>query len=130
MVLVVRSLMFFFFNDTATTEIYTLSLHDALPILRASSRARSRRADRPSLGERIRAMLGFDTLWTAAAMVAIVVITAPQIGFSEPDYEPGDIAESEVTAPIDFLVADPLATEARLTAAYQKIGRASCRERG
>src|SRR3712207_7727016 len=26
--------MFFFFNDTATTEIYTLSLHDALPIYR------------------------------------------------------------------------------------------------
>ena len=28
-----RSYFFFFFNDTATTEIYTLSLHDALPIL-------------------------------------------------------------------------------------------------
>src|SRR2546421_9240133 len=28
--------IFFFFNDTATTEIYTLSLHDALPISRAS----------------------------------------------------------------------------------------------
>src|SRR2546430_6201951 len=27
------SFVFFFFNDTATTEIYTLSLHDALPIL-------------------------------------------------------------------------------------------------
>src|SRR5207249_11574787 len=27
------TLPFFFFNDTATTEIYTLSLHDALPIL-------------------------------------------------------------------------------------------------
>src|SRR2546421_8559893 len=27
-------LFFFFFNDTATTEIYTLSLHDALPIWR------------------------------------------------------------------------------------------------
>src|SRR5215813_14819752 len=27
-----RVLFFFFFNDTATTEIYTLSLHDALPI--------------------------------------------------------------------------------------------------
>src|SRR2546426_12042209 len=27
--------MFFFFNDTATTEIYTLSLHDALPIFAA-----------------------------------------------------------------------------------------------
>src|SRR5256885_5595680 len=26
--------LFFFFNDTATTEIYTLSLHDALPIWR------------------------------------------------------------------------------------------------
>src|SRR2546430_16624333 len=29
---------FFFFNDTATTEIYTLSLHDALPISRAGRR--------------------------------------------------------------------------------------------
>src|SRR5256885_15398529 len=29
---VVRTSIFFFFNDTATTEIYTLSLHDALPI--------------------------------------------------------------------------------------------------
>src|SRR3989442_4149269 len=28
---------FFFFNDTATTEIYTLSLHDALPISRTTS---------------------------------------------------------------------------------------------
>src|SRR2546429_5559652 len=31
--LLVRFFFFFFFNDTATTEIYTLSLHDALPIL-------------------------------------------------------------------------------------------------
>src|SRR5947207_7604480 len=30
------SLFFFFFNDTATTEIYTLSLHDALPILKGN----------------------------------------------------------------------------------------------
>src|SRR3712207_8856329 len=29
--------IFFFFNDTATTEIYTLSLHDALPISRRPS---------------------------------------------------------------------------------------------
>src|SRR5256885_6912667 len=33
---------FFFFNDTATTEIYTLSLHDALPISR-SRRCKARR---------------------------------------------------------------------------------------
>src|SRR3712207_8924876 len=32
--------MFFFFNDTATTEIYTLSLHDALPISLGASRFR------------------------------------------------------------------------------------------
>src|SRR5947209_20586773 len=36
---------FFFFNDTATTEIYTLSLHDALPISRSLRAARS--ATRP-----------------------------------------------------------------------------------
>src|SRR3989442_6572273 len=32
---------FFFFNDTATTEIYTLSLHDALPISCAGRRCRA-----------------------------------------------------------------------------------------
>src|SRR2546430_17736599 len=44
---------FFFFNDTATTEIYTLSLHDALPIslaqaaaIRPDTNARSRQARR------------------------------------------------------------------------------------
>src|SRR5256885_17258826 len=34
--------VFFFFNDTATTEIYTLSLHDALPIYRFSGALRAR----------------------------------------------------------------------------------------
>src|SRR2546430_10757361 len=34
--------MFFFFNDTATTEIYTLSLHDALPISVLEPRACAR----------------------------------------------------------------------------------------
>src|SRR5258708_27771610 len=40
----IDSWSFFFFNDTATTEIYTLSLHDALPISasRQSRRARCR----------------------------------------------------------------------------------------
>src|SRR3712207_9298511 len=33
-------LFFFFFNDTATTEIYTLSLHDALPIWPRAARRR------------------------------------------------------------------------------------------
>src|SRR3712207_9442221 len=34
---------FFFFNDTATTEIYTLSLHDALPIYGGARQARAGR---------------------------------------------------------------------------------------
>src|SRR2546421_5715412 len=37
--------MFFFFNDTATTEIYTLSLHDALPIYTAVHLLKRWRAD-------------------------------------------------------------------------------------
>src|SRR3712207_9471251 len=60
--------LFFFFNDTATTEIYTLSLHDALPICpgpvpdtrrrrtQPARRAdRDGRADRPFLGVHRRA---------------------------------------------------------------------------
>src|SRR5256885_13757532 len=40
-------LIFFFFNDTATTEIYTLSLHDALPIFHeAAARGQDPRAGR------------------------------------------------------------------------------------
>src|SRR2546429_1373659 len=37
-----RTFPFFFFNDTATTEIYTLSLHDALPISTRTAWMRSR----------------------------------------------------------------------------------------
>src|SRR5690349_23534756 len=44
MFLLFSHFFFFFFNDTATTEIYTLSLHDALPI---SSLAIERRTDIP-----------------------------------------------------------------------------------
>src|SRR5260370_38732017 len=37
--------LFFFFNDTATTEIYTLSLHDALPIYGGRARRGKQRAE-------------------------------------------------------------------------------------
>src|SRR6266496_6560306 len=46
---------FFFFNDTATTEIYTLSLHDALPISRLGPRSQpdtDPARERPRTGER------------------------------------------------------------------------------
>src|SRR2546428_8636076 len=45
---------FFFFNDTATTEIYTLSLHDALPISRTVRRA---------LPDRARLRRDFEAVW-------------------------------------------------------------------
>src|SRR3712207_7679213 len=38
----------FFFNDTATTEIYTLSLHDALPISRSLTSSTTRPAAAPA----------------------------------------------------------------------------------
>src|SRR2546426_3851038 len=38
-------MFFFFFNDTATTEIYTLSLHDALPILSEQDARQDERAE-------------------------------------------------------------------------------------
>ena len=44
-------MVFFFFNDTATTEIYTLSLHDALPIWRAVG---DRDGDAVDIGQRPR----------------------------------------------------------------------------
>src|SRR2546425_9769274 len=57
------SFSFFFFNDTATTEIYTLSLHDALPISRGTSspppgprpsrRPRPRRGNRRAVAPRV-----------------------------------------------------------------------------
>src|SRR5258708_29741621 len=50
-----RSLLFFFFNDTATTEIYTLSLHDALPI------SDDNRAGHAA-GESMKIAVVFDTL--------------------------------------------------------------------
>src|SRR5256886_12617515 len=50
-------LIFFFFNDTATTEIYTLSLHDALPISRALHVAGPGAGDR-EYGARLGRVLG------------------------------------------------------------------------
>src|SRR2546429_2706755 len=46
----VSVVFFFFFNDTATTEIYTLSLHDALPILPRRRHHAARLAARPGRG--------------------------------------------------------------------------------
>src|SRR2546429_3672444 len=55
-----RTFFFFFFNDTATTEIYTLSLHDALPISRPPHTPHEGRAGAPLRGPRVRRPLVED----------------------------------------------------------------------
>src|SRR2546430_8860291 len=60
---------FFFFNDTATTEIYTLSLHDALPILLAggqSAVSATVEAQIKSRGIQVYRVAGADRADTAA----------------------------------------------------------------
>src|SRR3712207_7943188 len=52
--------MFFFFNDTATTEIYTLSLHDALPILREKVEGIEIVAAEPRYGELVYGLRNID----------------------------------------------------------------------
>src|SRR3712207_9439056 len=47
-------LVFFFFNDTATTEIYTLSLHDALPDLTKNRQG-------PDIGSQYRSVIFYHT---------------------------------------------------------------------
>src|SRR2546421_9689976 len=51
---------FFFFNDTATTEIYTLSLHDALPIYHLAEKAIRLKALPVSAGQVPGALTGRD----------------------------------------------------------------------
>src|SRR3712207_6987847 len=56
---------FFFFNDTATTEIYTLSLHDALPIF-----------DEPSLGLDYNSQLAYQKKVRELATAGVAIVIA------------------------------------------------------
>src|SRR5260370_32835456 len=53
---------FFFFNDTATTEIYTLSLHDALPILRPTIKAIHESIELKDLADKLTKLSGVPVL--------------------------------------------------------------------
>src|SRR2546426_10727705 len=89
---------FFFFNDTATTEIYTLSLHDALPIYRISTRpsATWKRMDRPLSPPPASPAMGIaakrsavraatmlrSPLWTEPGGISCANMLAPPGGFA------------------------------------------------
>src|SRR3712207_9501221 len=51
-ILLLSAILLFFFNDTPTTEIYTLSLHDALPICLTSEPSHNTRSSGHHVGHR------------------------------------------------------------------------------
>src|SRR5467141_2113410 len=77
--IVLFSSFFFFFNDTATTEIYTLSLHDALPIFPGAprtSRDRCARSDRAGRRGRPRGSPGRPSARAVPQEVEVVLLAA------------------------------------------------------
>src|SRR3712207_8905220 len=63
-------LFFFFFNDTATTEIYTLSLHDALPIFTSTRPRRSGGSDSTSAAWRDRSLCSFTSKTKSGGVIS------------------------------------------------------------
>src|SRR3712207_9066301 len=108
---------FFFFNDTATTEIYTLSLHDALPILETPF-GRKRRIDQSACNQDFSCVEGFCPSFVTLERA-----------------EPAKPATKGAAAVGDL--PDPVLPEPGADGAWNillagvggQIGRASCRER-
>src|SRR3712207_9172298 len=98
---------FFFFNDTATTEIYTLSLHDALPILAAQDEGVHRQA-----GDQAAALGTADGLAPAGDLEGLDHVAGEQDGGVAPQ--------------VLLRVTQRVLGEVEHVA---EIGRASCRER-
>src|SRR5256885_15905913 len=103
---------FFFFNDTATTEIYTLSLHDALPIC----------AER-RLGEAVACHVGEGELAQVAQALG------QQEGQDGPAHQEADGVDQAVIAAGHDRGRDAQEGGGRHVVARNQIGRASCRER-
>src|SRR5256885_17249942 len=61
--------VFFFFNDTATTEIYTLSLHDALPIWTTPSRGFARMHSSTSIDIKLRNIIAVGFIRTSPSEI-------------------------------------------------------------
>src|SRR5256885_9122155 len=79
---------FFFFNDTATTEIYTLSLHDALPIMIPLGKAKRVREGRHL------------TVVTYGAVVQRTLVAAKQL--EEQDGVSVEVIDLRTLSPVDW----------------------------
>src|SRR2546430_14973286 len=99
---------FFFFNDTATTEIYTLSLHDALPIYLGSGAGTDSLVAAQMVGEDGH-VTGLDMTpeMLTKARAAAAEMGAANVEFVESEAEQLPFPD----------------------ASFEEIGRASCRER-
>src|SRR5256885_17243554 len=106
MIIVITSFFyFFFFNDTATTEIYTLSLHDALPIAPTKL---------VTLGDEVEVMvLEIDEDKRRISLGMKQCKANPWQEFAQ-NTKRGDRVKGPIKSITDF----------------GEIGRASCRERG
>src|SRR3712207_9405168 len=96
---------FFFFNDTATTEIYTLSLHDALPIFAGTDYVYPRTTNK----------ILEAYLKSKGVKSEDIMINYTPFGHSDWQTIVSDIKKFGSTG--------------KKTAVVSKIGRASCRER-
>src|SRR6266849_10756582 len=126
-------MLFFFFNDTATTEIYTLSLHDALPISGAHFNPAVTLADAALGGLPWREVAGYVAVQVAGAFAGVALAHGM---FGEPVFSAsrhvragGAQFLSELTATFGLLAvirgaawrrptAVPFAVAAYITAAY------------
>ena len=137
--------MFFFFNDTATTEIYTLSLHDALPIWDILPRAYGR-GHPASLAYRFSGLL-FLVAGLGRRTGALLIEEPEEGDVPDEDEEEelklissvlefSDTLVREVMIPrpdmvtIDQDETTDKALDIVIEDGFSKIGRASCRDNG
>src|SRR6266849_1229846 len=90
--------IFFFFNDTATTEIYTLSLHDALPISMGATDGLQRGIDVVDTGNSITVPVGPKTLGRIFNVLGQAVDNKPEVEDAPrlPIHRPAPTLEDQV----------------------------------
>src|SRR3989449_9929565 len=111
-------IFFFFFNDTATTEIYTLSLHDALPIYRGIAVDLGR-----ELGRRLDVPVDLVAFETAGKLADAVKAGACDVAFlgNEPQ-RAGEIAFSPAYLEIEAGYLVPAGSPIRTMAEVDREG--------